>query len=94
MGLYRQGVAVSFLKQFLGTVAMSKTTKLDVERREIPRTSTQTYQKIKADQPNYDEVERPIAHVCSAEQGKLNILLKPLKLFHLSLIVQFTCAYI
>merc|ERR1719422_1159839 len=42
---------------------------LDVEKRKINRTSTQTYQKIKADQPNYDEVERPIAHVCSAEQA-------------------------
>ena len=82
MGIYRQGVAVSFLKQFLGTVAMSKTMKLDVEKRKINRTSTQTYQKIKADQPNYDEVERPIAHVCSAEQGKLNNLLNLSKLRH------------
>ena len=74
MGIYRQGVAVSFLKKFLGTVAMSKNTKLEVEKEKIStRTSTQTYQKIKAGQPSYDEVEKPIAHVCSAEQGKLDV---------------------
>ena len=81
MGIYRQGVAVSFIKQFLRTVAISKTRKLDVEKEKIPRTSTQTYQKIKADQPSYDEVERPIAHVCSAEQGKLNNLISLLNVF-------------
>ena len=67
LGVYRQGLAVSFIKHFLNALVKPKTEEVMEEKFE--RTSTQAYQKVKNDQPNYDDVERPIPHNCSAEQG-------------------------
>jgi hypothetical protein len=65
---YRQGLAVSFIQKLL--VALGRDLeKTDIKEVKTKRTSTQSYQKANADQPDYDEVERPVAHVCSAEQG-------------------------
>ena len=69
MGAYRQGMVVSFIKKFINT--MIKPCTVDLGKEVLKRSSTQSYQKVRKDQPSYDEVERPIAHVCSAEQGDL-----------------------
>ena len=66
---YRRGLAISFLEEFFGSLhTCSDTTEND--KIDCKRTSVQSYQKVSDEQPQYDEVERPIPHVCSAEQGK------------------------
>ena len=66
---YRRGLAISFLEEFFGSLhACIDTTEND--KIDFKRTSSQSYQKVNDNQPQYDEVERPIPHVCSAEQGK------------------------
>ena len=58
-----------FLEEFFGSLnASSDMTEND--KLDCIRTSSQSYQKVNDEQPQYDEVERPIPHVCSAEQGK------------------------
>ena len=73
MGAYRQGMAVSFIKKFLTAVILPNP--VDDGKDVLKRSSTQSYQKVQKDQPSYDAVERPIAHVCSAEQGDLSYFL-------------------
>ena len=72
IGTYRQGVAVSFIQKFLREFSRFPE---DTEEHGIKmkRVSTQSFQKANPDQPDYDEVERPIAHVCSAEQGNITL---------------------
>ena len=75
---YRRGLAISFLEEFFESLhPCSDTTEND--KLDCKRTSSQSYQKVNDEQPQYDEVERPIPHVCSAEQGKH--ILKLIKLF-------------
>ena len=71
IGTYRQGLAISYIEQFLATLNNPSKIKRN-EDGLIKRESTQSYQKVSPEQPDYDEVERPVAHTCSAEQGKNN----------------------
>ena len=68
LGTYRQGLAISFIEQFLANIHHSVGMAEMIEI-QLKRESTQSYQKVNKSQPDYDEVERPIAHICSAEQG-------------------------
>ena len=67
IGVYRQGLAITYIEQFLATITIPSTIKRDVL---IKRESTQSYQKVRPEQSDYDEVERPVPHISSAEQGK------------------------
>ena len=84
---YRRGLAISFLEEFFESLhPCSDTTEND--KLDCKRTSSQSYQKVNDEQPQYDEVERPIPHVCSAEQGKHILkLIKSLRLTDILLCV-------
>ena len=72
IGTYRQGVAVSFIQKFLMQLSRFPDETEEHEMK-LKRESTRSFQKPNPDQPDYDEVERPIAHVCSAEQGNITV---------------------
>ena len=70
LGTYRQGLAISYIEKFLSTFNNSLEGNYNRDGF-MQRSSTQSYQKVTPEQPDYDEVERPIPHHCSAEQGKI-----------------------